>query len=140
MAIRDLLLKPVGDTHDLFDSFFREPWFPAITRNMFQVDVKETDKEIVVEAELPGFLKEDIQIQLDDRSIMIVAERKHEMEEQEAAYRRRERQYGKVQRMIPLPADVNLDTAKAAVKDGILTVTLDKKGMADPNRRWIPVE
>ncbi len=90
------------------------------------VDVYETDTEVVVKAELPGVKKEDIDITIKENTVQIRAERKEEREEKTENIHRIERFYGKIERVIPLPAEVKAEEAKAQYKDGVLEIRLPK--------------
>ncbi|MFQ6051698.1 MAG: Hsp20/alpha crystallin family protein [Candidatus Hydrothermarchaeota archaeon] len=89
-------------------------------------DIIETDKEIVVSAEIPGVAKEDININVTEDSIEISAETKREEKEEREGYIRRERSYGKYYRSYSLPSSVNPDEAKATYKNGVLEIRLPK--------------
>src|SRR5262249_16109042 len=71
------------------------------------VDVTETDKEIVVEAELPGIDEKDVSLALQDGVLMIRGEKKHEHDEEKENYRMMERRYGSFQRSVQLPDTVD---------------------------------
>lgn len=104
------------------------------------MDVKETEKEISILAELPGFKKEEIELELDVYSLTIRATRHEEKEEQNEKYFKRERQYGKVERVLPLPAEVVSGSAKANYEDGVLKITLEKKHPTVPKHEMIKIE
>ncbi|RMH05185.1 MAG: Hsp20/alpha crystallin family protein [Aquificota bacterium] len=90
------------------------------------VDVYETDKELVVKAEVPGVKKEDIEVAIRDNALHIRGEKKEEKEEKTETYHRVERVYGKFERVIVLPTDVKVEEAKAEFKDGVLEIRLPK--------------
>ncbi|MEN3039908.1 MAG: Hsp20/alpha crystallin family protein, partial [Candidatus Kryptonium sp.] len=90
------------------------------------VDVYETDRELVVKAELPGVKKENVEVSIRDNSLHIRGEKREEKEEKTETYHRVERFYGKFERVIPLPADVKIEEAKAEFKDGVLEVRVPK--------------
>jgi HSP20 family protein len=113
----------------LFDRFFDDWPFGLSTREggwMPSVDVSETAKEVVVNAELPGMEPKDIDLSLHDGVLTIRGERKHEHEEKEKAFHRIERRYGSFSRAIRLPSEVELDKVKAAYKDGVLNIRMPK--------------
>jgi HSP20 family protein len=89
-----------------------------------EVEVFERAGELVVRADLPGLNKDDIKIDVTDRAITIEGERKQEHEESDNGYYRSERSYGRFSRRIPLPEGVDIDTANADFRDGVLEVTL----------------
>ncbi|MFN3947337.1 MAG: Hsp20/alpha crystallin family protein [Aquificaceae bacterium] len=90
------------------------------------VDVYETDQELVVKADLPGVKKENVEVSIRDNNLCIRGEKKEEKEEKTETYHRVERVYGKFERVIPLPADVKVEEAKAEFKDGVLEIRIPK--------------
>ena len=107
---------------------------------MPEIDVKETDKEIRVTAELPGMEQKDIEVTFIDGGLTIKGEKREEQEEEKGDWFRSERRYGAFERMIPLPVDIDVNKAKASFKKGVLKVTLPKSEQARSNRKTIPVE
>ena len=90
------------------------------------VDVYETDQELVVKAELPGVKKENVEVSIRDNALYIRGEKKEEREEKTKAYHRVERVYGRFERVLPLPTDVKVESAKAEFKDGVLEIRIPK--------------
>ncbi len=90
------------------------------------VDVYETDQELVVKAELPGVKKENVEVSIRDNTLYIRGEKKEEKEEKTEAYHRVERVYGRFERVLPLPTDVKVESAKAEFKDGVLEIRIPK--------------
>lgn len=90
------------------------------------LDIEETEDAIVVRAELPGMNKDDIKVSLSGDTLTISGERKMESEKKTKTYYRQERVYGKFQRTITLPAEVEGDKAKASYKSGILELVFPK--------------
>ena len=115
---------------DLFDRFFgRWPsvWEPSGALERFwDVDVEETEQEIVVRTEAPGFEPKDFDIHLSGNTLTIQAEHKEEAELKEAGYRRWERRFGQFQRTIPLSSTVNADKVEARYHSGVLEVRLPR--------------
>jgi HSP20 family protein len=103
------------------------------------MDVKETDKEIVVEAELPGIDEKDISLNLQDGVLTISGEKKHEQDEEKENYRVMERRYGSFQRSMRLPDTVDEDKVEASFNNGVLKVTLPKRSEAVGKQRKIPI-
>jgi len=91
------------------------------------VDVFETDNEIVIKAELPGMDAKDIDIRLEENTLMLKGERRFEKETKNESYHRIERAYGNFSRAFSLPASVDETKVRADYKDGLLKVTLPKK-------------
>ncbi|MBR1660467.1 MAG: Hsp20/alpha crystallin family protein [Oscillospiraceae bacterium] len=115
--------NPFRMMEDMEREFFRES-----RTGSFSTDIRETENEYVLEADLPGFKKEDINIDIQDNSLCISAERHAQQEEKDEAgnYIRRERSYGSFSRSFSLEG-VNTDAIKAAFTDGVLTLTLPKQ-------------
>ncbi len=91
-----------------------------------RVDVYEKDDKIIVEAEIPGAKKEDIEVKIKDNNVIIRGEVKKDEEKKEDNFYRRERFYGKFERVIPLPVEVKAEEAKAKIEDGILKLEIPK--------------
>lgn len=89
-------------------------------------DVMETEKSIIVITDLPGVKKEDIDIDISEDSIDIVAKFDDEIEEEGANYIKKERSYGETRRSINLTAKIDVKKATAKFNDSILTVKLPK--------------
>jgi HSP20 family protein len=98
-------------------------WSPA-------VDIYETDKEIVLKAELPDIKQEDIRVSVDNNRLSITGERKFESEVTRENYHRIERSYGTFARTFTLPPTVDQDNIRAEYKQGVLTVSLPKREVA----------
>ncbi len=130
LTIRDQFVPSVF--RNAFDRFFDEPFFrgfPTIASFVpmeaaLPIDVAERDGKLVVEASLPGYKKDEIEVQVHDGTLMIKAERKQETEEQDGKFYRRERSWGAVSRTVALPADVDEAVVDAELKNGVLTVSL----------------
>ena len=90
------------------------------------VDVYDNDDNIVIKAELPGVEKENIVIDVKGRFLTLKGERSSENNIEEDRYHRRERTYGKFERVFTLPAEVDSEKITADYKDGILTIDIPK--------------
>lgn len=95
-------------------------------------DVEETDDAYVVEIDLPGIKREDIDIQLSDRQLTVSGEVKEK--ERTGILRRRTRRVGEFQYSVTLPADVDATKVSAHLDDGVLTVRVPKPEQAKPRR------
>jgi len=93
---------------------------------MPQIDMYQTDNDIVVKATVPGVKPEDLHLTITGDVLTIRGEVKSEEEVKDAAYHIRERRYGTFSRSLPLPVPVVADKAKAEFENGILTLTLPK--------------
>ena len=104
-----------------------QAWAPAL-------DVQEDKDQYTLNLDLPGFKREDINVHLEDGTLVISGERKAETVAEGTEVHRRERFYGKFSRALTLPTAVSPDKVKASYKDGILTVTLPKAEEAKPKQ------
>ena len=91
------------------------------------VDIYETDKEIVLKAELPGIDPKDVSLHVDNGRLSIEGERKHEKETKGENYHRRELAYGKFSRSFSLPTTVDQEKINARFEKGVLQIKLPKK-------------
>ena len=113
----------------LFEDFagdYRLPFANGRGGLTLTVDVSETDKEMTIEAELPGVDEKDIDVTLTDNLLTIKGEKKQEKEEKKKDYHLTERNYGSFSRSMTLPFDADPSKIKAAFKGGVLTITLPK--------------
>ena len=117
-------------------TFVRESEFSWTPR----VDVHETDKEILIDAELPGIDKKDIQVELKENLLTIIGERKQERTSKNEECSRVERHYGKFERSFGLPDTVHSEKVNAEYKNGVLTLTLPKTEKAMPKEIKIDVK
>jgi len=101
------------------------------------IEMSEGDKEIRVSAELPGLDDNDIEINLADGVLSVRGEKRSDYEDQDRHYS--ERFFGRFERRIALPAEVDEDRIKATFKNGVLDVRLPKTERARQNTRRIPL-
>lgn len=120
-------------------------WFEDIVEPEFEltsfkesypkIDMRENEKEFIIEAEIPGVDKNDIRLEVNDNLLTISFERKQEKDEKnKEGWRIIERSYGKFSRTISLPQSVKSDGAKATYKDGVLKVILPKEKETKSNQ------
>jgi HSP20 family protein len=120
------------------DRLFKEG--PKFETDLFvpAIDVKATDEALVVTADLPGLKKEEIKIEVTEKSLVIEGERKIEEKEEKPGFHKIERAYGKFYREIPLPEGAKIDLAKADLTNGVLTVAVPIPPIA--KARPVPIE
>ena len=104
---------------------FFQDFTPFKGIDTFRMDVKETDKEYLIEAELPGVNKEDVNISLNDGQLTIAVKQTQQKDEENANYIRRERRVGTMQRTVYL-CNASNKGANAKFKDGILSLRIPK--------------
>ena len=127
---------------DTFDNFARDffrssnAYLPA-----FRTDIRELDGKYVLEAELPGFSKEDISLDVKDGILTISAEHRENREEKDERgnYLRRERRYGSFTRSFDITG-IDESGITAAYQNGVLELTLPKSQPVIPEARRIAIE
>jgi HSP20 family protein len=108
------------------DTGIRGSWVPA-------VDIYETDNhDLVVRAELPGMSREDIEVSVENNTLILKGDKKVDAEVKEEHYRRIERTYGTFHRSFTLPNTVDTTRIGAEFKSGVLTVKLPFREEAKP--------
>lgn len=91
------------------------------------VDIRETEEAYLIEAELPGLKKEDLEITLENNTLTLSGERTFKKDETAGKLHRTERTYGAFSRSFSLPTRVDAEGVKANFHDGVLVLTLPKK-------------
>ncbi len=126
-AMQDRMARLFGDVYLRDeDTGFRGNWAPA-------VDIFETDNhDLVVKAELPGMTREDIEVTVENNTLVLKGQKKFEAEVKEESYRRIERSYGQFHRSFTLPNTVDPSKVSADYKNGVLTVKLPFREEAKP--------
>lgn len=120
-----------GDMSRLFGELSRDfnwpegAWMPP-------ADLHETDDAYLVELDVPGMNKEDIELTTMENVLTIKGERKNEHHDEGKGYRRFERRYGGFQRSFEIPGGFNGDKVEAHYENGVLRVTLPKREEAKP--------
>jgi len=131
----------------LFDSSLAR--WPDTDKNLIggfewgpSVDVQDKKDKILVKAELPGLEKDDVEISLENNTLILKGEKKkeEEKEDKDEKYYCRECLYGKFQRAITLPAEVKEDEVEASYKNGVLKIILPKKEEAKPKQINIDIK
>ncbi|CAN6448975.1 unnamed protein product [Victoria cruziana] len=105
-----------------------------------QIDWKETPEAHVFMADLPGLKKEEVKVELEEGKVLkISGERRRESEEKNEKWHRVESCSGKFLRRFRLPENVIVDQTKAAMEDGVLTVTVPKSPEPKPDVKSIEI-
>jgi HSP20 family protein len=124
----------------IFDDFFARGSWPESRANLLDgewspsVDLAETDKDILVTAELPGVKQDDLDISITGNALTLKGAKKEEKKIKKENYHHVERSYGSFQCSISLPAGVQSDKAKATCRDGVLKVTIPKAEELKPKQ------
>ena len=126
-AMQDRMARLFGDVYLRDeDTGFRGSWNPA-------VDIFETENHaLVLKAELPGMTREDIDVTVENGTLVLKGQKKFDEAVKEEHYRRIERSYGQFYRTFTLPNTVDASKVSADYKNGILTVKLPFREEARP--------
>ncbi|MDD4849686.1 MAG: Hsp20/alpha crystallin family protein [Gemmiger sp.] len=132
----DRRYNPFRDFEDVNRVFFGDN-----TLAEFKTDIRDTGNGFQLEADLPGFHKEDIALSLNGETLTIKAERHSDFEsaDKKSGYLRCERSYGSYSRSFDI-SGVDVNAITAAYTDGVLRVQLPKKTQALPDNRTIAIE
>jgi HSP20 family protein len=149
---RPAMLENALDDFDRYvESFFGEPSMLPSARlfnHLPAVDIRETKTAFVLEAELPGYSEEDIQVHVDGGTLTIeskqdasntrdVSEKKGAAEKEEKVFIIRERRRSSFTRSFKLPENADPDTISADFKNGILNLEIKKR--TESQKRMIPI-
>lgn len=104
------------------------------------VDVKESEGEFTIRAELPGVEEKDIEVTVTGDSVTIKGEKNEEKEDKGESYYYMERSYGSFNRVIPLSAETDADKAQASFKNGVLNITIPKSQAAKEKGTKVPIK
>jgi HSP20 family protein len=123
------------DLNNMWQRFFDDDtpltagngWLPAM-------EIEEDQEELVVRAEVPGMDRDDLDISLQGNTLTISGEKKRKEETGNGGYYQSERRYGRFQRVLTLPTDVDAEKIQASQADGILTIRLPKSEASKPRK------
>jgi len=112
----------------IFDDFFSDDFnLMDKVSTVPSVNIKEHEKEFVIELAVPGMKKDDFQIELDNGILTIMSQKEEEKVEEKKKYTKREFYYNEFKRSFTLPDTVDIEKIDAKYKDGILSLTIGKK-------------
>jgi HSP20 family protein len=136
----DLGFGPANGLRQVMERIFDEPFLRTAApangwdEGTLPVDIAETDGKLLVRASLPGFAKDDIDVQVNEGVLSIKAEHSEDSETKNEKYYRRERRYGSVSRRIALPGIVHDSPVDAELRDGVLTLSIEVPQKAQPKQ------
>lgn len=144
-------LTPFEEFERRFEDFIRRPFsmmespwrtrWPGLAGEVSPaMDIYEEGGDIVVKAEIPGMKKEEIHIDMNEKTVTVSGEKKKEEKVERKDYVHLERAYGSFARTFALPAEVQTDKARATFKDGILELRMPKTAEAASRARKVPIE
>ena len=116
------------DFYNVLDDYFSNDWpfKRTLTHDTFKVDVEDNGNEYLIEAEVPGIDKKDINVELNDGKLMISITRDENSESKKKNFIHRERRYSYMSRSIYLE-DAKPDGIKAKLENGLLKVVVPKE-------------
>lgn len=128
---------------DFFERFFQGfgelPFFGGTAGPTPKIDVVERGDELRITAELPGVDEKDVEISLSDDVLTIRGTKRTETESEEAGVYRMERSYGRFERSIPLPDEIDAERVVATFRRGVLEIELPRSERTKERRRSIPI-
>ena len=123
--------------YNMFDDFFND--LPMLSNaSDMKIDVKETDKEYLIDAELPGMKKDNINIDVEENQLIISAYQEEQEEKNEENFIHRERVFSSQRRAVYLP-NIDDEGISAKYSDGILSVTVTKRN-TDKKKKQIKIQ
>lgn len=133
-------MREVSSLHEAIDQLFSETQEVTKTPTLPSVNVYEKADKIIVSADVPGIPEEDLNIEVSDDSVTISGVRKLEEETREEDFYRHEVSYGSFSRTVALPNLIDKEKAEAELKNGILTISLDKEAEVKPKVTKIKIK
>lgn len=122
-----MMLIPRRSNLDLLDDFFGDDFFTPRQTNLMKTDIKEKNNNYIIEMDLPGFDKENINLNLKDGYLVISAKTvREENDDDSEKYLRQERYYGECSRSFYVGDAIDEEDIDAEFKNGILRITLPK--------------
>lgn len=137
-----MMLVPRRNDFDLFDDFIDDTFFSRKEKNLMKTDIRETKDKYLLDIDLPGFDKENINISLDNGYLNIEAKIGDEKDtEDDEKIVRKERYYGECSRSFYIGEQFKEEDIHAEFKNGILKIKLAKKQIEDDSKeiKQIPI-
>lgn len=130
-----------SDFANAIERFYRDPFFsnlaPFASGSDWltpRMNISESEKDLTVSMEVPGVKPEDVQIEVTGDTLTVRGEKCCEKREKEEGYQYNECEYGSFFRSIDLPSGVDTNNVNATCKNGLLSITLQKRPEAQPKR------
>jgi len=117
----------INNINSVLDDFFSDMWSPKLdySTDTFKMDVQDMEESFVIEAEMPGIQKDEINLEMEENTLRIEVKREELKEENEKNYVHKERKFISMSRKIYL-RDVKEDEIDAKLENGVLTITVPK--------------
>ncbi|MBF7096191.1 Hsp20 family protein [Alkalibacter mobilis] len=132
----DLFDTGFGNVYNMLDDFFGGRSLPgrSLAFDTFKVDVQEDEKNYIVEADMPGIKKEEVEISFDRGRLSISVKREEKVEEEKKNYIHKERKVSSMCRSLYLE-NASGDDIKAKLDDGVLKIEVAKKEKSEAEKR-----
>jgi len=130
----------VDDFFATVPSIFRDDFIAPSFRSFTPVNVKETEKDYVLEVIAPGFQKEDFKVNLDNNTLTISAEKKEETENKNEKLIRKEFKQQSFKRSFTIDENIDAESISAKYVNGVLTLNLVKKQEVKPSVKEISIQ
>ena len=137
---------------NVFDQMLRGFDFPSLAWNRFgapltdgnwlkpALDVAAGDDAYTLSVELPGVDQKDVEVELNEDTLMIKGEKSQEHEEKNKGYHRLERSYGSFRRILSLPEDADRDAIRATFQNGVMNIKIPRKVLPESKSRQIEIK
>ena len=138
-----MMLVPRRNSFDLFDDFFKDDFFTRRQPTLMKTDIKEKNDKYVIEMDLPGYEKENINLTLENGYLEISASVvKEDSSDDDEKFVRQERFYGECSRSFYVGDELTEEDIRAEFKNGILKIELPKKDETKklPKAKTIEIE
>lgn len=132
--------SPFSDIQDLVGEIVEgvRAFAPKTVARFPRYDLVETEDHYSLQFDLPGLSRDELEINTQGDEVVISGDRKRPALAAGEQVRRTERLFGQFRRAVRLPSDVDIDGVRARLADGILTVTLPKRG--DTSGRRVDID
>ncbi|WP_242926158.1 Hsp20/alpha crystallin family protein [Pontibacter vulgaris] len=140
--------------HSIFTDFFSDvdrffdkdmflmpmQWRKQMESNVPAVNIRENDKEYLIEVAAPGMKKEDFDIDMDERTLTISCQKEEDKTEEKENFKRREYNYSSFSRSFSLPETVKPEDIKAHYENGVLSLNVPKTKETDRPKKRIKID
>ena len=124
-----MMMIPRRNNFDLWDDFFKDPFFEKTEKSLMKTDIKEKKDKYIIDMDLPGYEKENIEISIENGYLTINAtvNSSNEENDEDNNFIRKERYSGSCSRSFYVGEDVKEEDIKASFRNGILKLEIPKK-------------